>query len=553
MRNRLERRRLTLRAAALCIVLVLLCGCLLPAFAEGPERTDSVPDQTWDEEIEDEPAWDEEEDIRTDEPVLLPAEGGIPVVVDGLDDIGLPDETPTPDSADSGAVKADEHFERTYLFWLSELDEADGGLPYAEQTVGSGEELLMPEEPEVEGKSFRFWYSRDDEGTAIRFVPDEGALWPEEDSECSLYASFTDDEAQQEEPVLDEEEDIAVLPELSEERPAAEDETPLDEAEQPEEDRFSEEDADLAEDSVDGGKNTLPADELDEDAPGWEDWTQEEPAAVFLLKTPTSQPGSNDPSQWAPDNSECKWVGKVKTYGAAWEDNGKNILTNVSDYVVSWPGGATGDAWSLKPGDDYWGQVVDEIWDEYKDTIEEATGVEGLTQEDLESIVVMPYKISRNNGTKPDKHIDCIISVKSKKNFTARFNVRAPGEDDYSIRESREYQSGERVEETTADIEKEFDIGGARYVFDGWYKELPGSVTDEPDPKEKVSQDEWEEGYKPTDEELENGVVNFYAHYVLADIDPDTGVETDFFGLPLMLCAGAAVLGCKNRKKEEDE
>ena len=550
MRNRLERRRLTLRAAALCIVLVLLCGCLLPAFAEGPERTDSVPDQTWDEEIEDEPAWDEEEDIRTDEPVLLPAEGGIPVVVDGLDDIGLPDETPTPDSE---AVKADEHFERTYLFWLSESDEADGGLPYAEQTVSSGEELLMPEEPEVEGKSFRFWYSRDDEGTAVRFVPDEGLLWPEADSECSLYACFIDDEAQQEESVLDEEEDIAVLPELSEERPAAEEETPLDEAEQPEKDRSPEEDADLADDNVAEDKTALPADELDEDAPGWGDWTQEESAAVFLLKTPTSQPGSNDPSQWAPDNSECKWVGKVKTYGAAWEDNGKNILTDVSDYVVSWPGGATGDAWSLKPGDDYWGQVVDEIWDEYKDTIEEATGVEGLTQEDLESIVVTPYKISRSNGTEPDKHIDCIISVKSRKNFTARFNVRAPGEDDYSIRESREYQSGERVEETTADIEKELDIGGAHYVFDGWYKELPGSVTDEPDPEEKVSQDEWEEGYEPTDEELENGVVNFYAHYVLADIDPDTGVETDFFGLPLMLCAGAAVLGRKNRKKEEDE
>ena len=188
MRNRLERRRLTLRAAALCIVLVLLCGCLLPAFAEGPERTDSVPDQTW----------DEEEDIRTDEPVPLPAEGGIPAVADGLDDIGLPDETPTPDS---GAVKADEQFERTYLFWLSESDEADGGLPYAEQTVGSGEELLMPEEPEVEGKSFRFWYSRDDEGTAVRFVPDEGLLWPEADSECSLYACFIDDEAQQEESV----------------------------------------------------------------------------------------------------------------------------------------------------------------------------------------------------------------------------------------------------------------------------------------------------------------------------------------------------------------
>ena len=71
----------------------------------------------------------------------------------------------------------------------------------------------------------------------------------------------------------------------------------------------------------------------------------------------------------------------MKTYGAAWEDNGKNILTNVSDYVVSWPGGATGDAWSLKPGDDYWDEVVDEIWDEYKDTIEKQTGITGLTQE----------------------------------------------------------------------------------------------------------------------------------------------------------------------------
>lgn len=107
----------------------------------------------------------------------------------------------------------------------------------------------------------------------------------------ALYACFIDDEARQEESVLNEEEDIAVLPELSEERPRpAEDETPLDEAEQPEEGRSPEEDADLADDSVDEDKNALPADELDEDAPGWGDWTQEESAAVFLLKTPTSLP-----------------------------------------------------------------------------------------------------------------------------------------------------------------------------------------------------------------------------------------------------------------------
>ena len=84
----------------------------------------------------------------------------------------------------------------------------------------------------MEGKSFRFWYSQDDEGTAVRFVPDEGPLWPEAGQRVRLYACFTDDEAQQEESVLDEEEDIAVLPELWEERPAAEEETPPDEAEQ---------------------------------------------------------------------------------------------------------------------------------------------------------------------------------------------------------------------------------------------------------------------------------------------------------------------------------
>ena len=279
--------------------------------------------------------------------------------------------------------------------------------------------------------------------------------------------------------------------------------TPLDEAEQPEKDRFSEEDADLADDSVAEDKNALPADELDEDAPGWGDWTEEESAAVFLLKTPTSL-ARTSPSEVAGQQRAGLPPPRPMPDGQLQQQHPERGRPTSE----SRPGGATGDAWSLKPGDDYWDEVVDEIWDEYKDTIEKQTGITGLTQDDLESIVVTPYKISRNNGTEPDKHIDCIISVKSRKNFTARFNVRAPGEDDYSIRESREYQSGERVEETTADIEKEFDIGGARYVFDGWYKELPGSVTDEPDPKEKVSQDEWEEGYEPTDEELENGVVN---------------------------------------------
>ena len=45
------------------------------------------------------------------------------------------------------------------------------------------------------------------------------------------------------------------------------------------------------------------------------DWSDtDNKAAVFVLKTPTSTPESNAPSQWAPDNSECKWIAKVNTY-----------------------------------------------------------------------------------------------------------------------------------------------------------------------------------------------------------------------------------------------
>ncbi|MFR9067188.1 MAG: hypothetical protein ACLVJH_10075 [Faecalibacterium prausnitzii] len=74
----------------------------------------------------------------------------------------------------------------------------------------------------------------------------------------------------------------------------------------------------MADDSAEAeDKNALPADELDEDAPGWGIGLRRNRRRSSCSKTPTSLPGSNDPSQWAPDNSECKWVGKVKTYGAA--------------------------------------------------------------------------------------------------------------------------------------------------------------------------------------------------------------------------------------------
>lgn len=530
MRNRLERRRLALRTAAWGIVLVLLCGCLLPAFAEGGALPDSVPGQTQEEDEPDQSGADEDD---------APEEQS-----------GDADDTKDPAKDADSAYEPEEYFETVYTFWLSERDEADGGLPYAEQTVGSGGELLMPEDPEADGKVFRCWYSRNEEGAALRFTPPEGELRPEADGECSLYAYFTAEKVT--EPVLDDE-DTSALPGLNED---AEDAALDDEAAAEEADKdvlVDDPDADDEENELtDEDEEILPEEEAADEAELFAADRGSERAAVFLLKTPTCLPGSNDPSQWAPDNSECRWIGRVNTSGAVWSDGGRNILSNVSDHVVSWPDGSTGDVWTLEPGDTYWNAVVNEIWDEYKAEIEEETGITGLTQSDLESLAVTPYKISRNNNTNPDKHIDCTISVRSKKSFTARFNVRAPGADSYTMVDSHEYQSGERVELTDADVEQNITIGGVLYTFAGWYREVSGPVVDEPGTTDRVTQDEWDEGYLPTEDELANGVVNFYAHYVLAEIEPDTGVTVSFFAVPLVLGAAAAGLGCKKRKKEED-
>ena len=578
MREGWKRRRLARRTAALCLVLVLLCGSLLPAFAEGAEAEESLPGQV---QKEDEPAAEEEpvEEISEKEPEETAADPEGPEMPEEPekpdtseedtpaaspeereevteDEPGAAEEPLTPDSRTEDELPAPEdctaepeHYaETTYLFWLSEKDETEGGLPYAEQTVGSGQELLMPEEPEAEGKTFRYWYSRDEEGEALRFTPPEGPLSPEADGEQSLYAYFTTD-ALQEEPADPALEDIIVLPAPDEETDAADTgKEELAEGKAPAEDVLIE-DVTLEETQQ---EDALPVEEADTEEIALLAENGQQSAAVFLLKSPTCLPGSNDPSQWAPDDSECRWIGQVNTWGAVWNDRGRNITENVSNYVVSWPDGSTGAVWTLNPGDHYWDDVVDEIWDEYKASIEEDTGITGLEQSDLESLTVTPYKISRNNGTWPDQHIDCTISVKSKKSFTARFNVRVPGAEDYTIVDSHEYQTGDRVEETEASVEKEITIGGVVYVFDGWYREKSGPVTDEPG-DEKVTQGQWDAGYLPEQDELENGVVNFYAHYVLSDMEPDTGVTLDFAGVPLLLGAIAAGAGCKMRKKEEDE
>ena len=246
-------------------------------------------------------------------------------------------------------------------------------------------------------------------------------------------------------------------------------------------------------------------------------------AQIYILKTPTSDPKSNATNQW----TDKHWDGKVNTYGAEWTNN-KNIFSYPAQYVTQWPDGTTNSYWLLKNTDEtkYFNDVRTEIFSAYKSSIEDqikeqleeqgqtVTDID-LKEDDITQIKVTPYKISRNNGTTPDKHIDCTIDIVNDKVYTARFWVMEPGALKYEMKDSTTYLKGHEVSETSqATIGHAKTVGGVTYVLKGWYKENSSheGAVDEPNAANK---DElittWD--YMPSEKELADGTVNFYAVY----------------------------------------
>ena len=266
-----------------------------------------------------------------------------------------------------------------------------------------------------------------------------------------------------------------------------------------------------------------------------------EKAAVFLLKTPISDPTSNATSEWAPNGGAIRWIGEVNVHGALWEDN-KNINSYAAQHVTKWPDGTTDSVWTLKKtdtaqfgnsGKTYFEDVRDMIFDQYKDSIEEEIGKNNptlkgqikLTKNDITQIKVMPFKISKHNSSTPDMHIDCTIAVVNDKVYTAKFWVMKPGDTKYTQVDARTYLKEQDVEKTTkAMIGDTMPVDGIEYTLKGWYKENTAytSGSDEPGAatNERIADYEW--NYKPSSTELADGTVNFYAVYA-----PKNNVEED--------------------------
>ena len=233
-------------------------------------------------------------------------------------------------------------------------------------------------------------------------------------------------------------------------------------------------------------------------------------AYIYYLATPDGVPESNETKHWAPGANSSTLKGQINTKGATWggTDN-KNITTNVSSYITSWPDGSTGSTWTVKRGDTNFNYILDSIWDAYDDKIKNDTGVENLTITDVTEITLTPFKISRANGGGQDYHIDCTIDVKCSRVFTAKFWVKEPGATDYTLVDAKNYKDDSTVTKTTKKVIGSTKVvNGVTYVLTGWYAENDdGSAKGD-----LISDSSWP--YNPSAKELADGTVNFYAEYV---------------------------------------
>lgn len=232
-------------------------------------------------------------------------------------------------------------------------------------------------------------------------------------------------------------------------------------------------------------------------------------AAIYYLADPAGDPLTNDTKVWAPSQDSSILIAKLDTTGAYWDhNNGKNITINVTKYITAWPDGTKGSTWTVKRDDPKTGgkftYILDSIWTAYEEAVKQETG-QDVTKEDVTEITLTPRKISRNNGGTNPFHLDCALSVICKKTFTAKFWVLEPGASEYKQVNAKHYTTGKSVQYTANVAETYTAANGKLYTLDGWYVEdgtgsAPGDKTDFP--------------HTPTDAQLTDGVVNYYARYV---------------------------------------
>ena len=186
-------------------------------------------------------------------------------------------------------------------------------------------------------------------------------------------------------------------------------------------------------------------------------------ATVYYLLDPTKDANSNDSGNWGP----AYGTAKVNVTGATWT-GGRNCFDNVDQRVVSWPDGTN----VVTRNSTAW----DQIFDKYKSSVEQQLGVM-ITKDDVVSITLRPAKISRNNHSNPDLHLDCNVDVNCKGVSIVHYYLldksSDPNSTEYVHQGSKSYINGNKTnpESVTGKSFPTTKTGtdGATYTFSGWY------------------------------------------------------------------------------------
>ena len=248
-------------------------------------------------------------------------------------------------------------------------------------------------------------------------------------------------------------------------------------------------------------------------------------AQFYYLKAPTYDPATNNTDAWNPDATKGP-VGTVDVTGGVWTNN-KNMLDGdikLEDRIISWPsdfgtdngnGTLTVTKTITKNGREVNNPHWTTIFNAYKSTLPD-----NIEEKDIEAIILHPYKISKDNATNPDYHVDCRVEIKCKVYVTATYHLWDADSDGYVWKAAKNYQANKG--ETTsyelaggkiADIPETKKVGNTEYRFDGWYDnpERTGNKILFP--------------YEMRDQN-----VNFYARYVKIDYNVNYAIANGCAG-----------------------
>lgn len=191
-------------------------------------------------------------------------------------------------------------------------------------------------------------------------------------------------------------------------------------------------------------------------------------ALFYYLNNPNGSLDSTSTTQWASlGNGSVNLTGLNSSNFP--NDNGKTaIFDRVSDRVITWPDGSTGDEYQVVRGSDDWNT----IFKAYKSVIEGMLPGVTVTDDDVESISIKPYKLTNNND---GYHVDCSVSITCRNLFNARYYIddpTTPGEGFQLVASKLTYREGDTTDITDfpdVSLPLSKKVGGIEYTFNGWY------------------------------------------------------------------------------------